>query len=177
MQHYNLITLGDLSTTSDVEGRTFIGGNFTATNSATFAAHLGGAPAAERRSRWSALVAGNPINLQAGSLRIKGSTNGRIINFNGGGSTVPDPSLSNGPLTATLQGAAAQLAAVAANNAVTLPSGQPGAARFAVSQVNPCGIAVFSVAAGDLFGNALVQQIELTRATRRPSSSTSPAPA
>lgn len=31
------------------------------------------------------IVAGNPLNLNAGSLRIGGTSNGRKINYNGGG--------------------------------------------------------------------------------------------
>ena len=40
MGYYNLITLDDLSTTSDVEGRTFVGGSLTSNNSANFATSL-----------------------------------------------------------------------------------------------------------------------------------------
>src|SRR4051812_32600779 len=37
MKQYDLITLGNLSTSSDVEGRTFVGNSFTGANSANFA--------------------------------------------------------------------------------------------------------------------------------------------
>ena len=47
MTQYNLITLGDLSTNSDVEGRTFVGRNFTNANSATFANRMSGAPCSD----------------------------------------------------------------------------------------------------------------------------------
>ena len=162
MSDYSLIVLDDLSTSSDVENRTFVGGNLISTTSANFAININGVPANKAMlSIVGNIVAGNPINLNAGSLRLGGSSNGRIINFNGGGSLIPDPSLSDGPITSRLQEASAQLAAEAANNGVTLPSGQPGPAKFQVTTTTADGVAIFQVAGADLFGNNLVQQIEL----------------
>jgi len=40
MAQYDLITLDDLSTHSDVEGRTFVGGNIVSGDSANFAIHM-----------------------------------------------------------------------------------------------------------------------------------------
>jgi choice-of-anchor A domain-containing protein len=149
-------------TSSDVENRTFVGGNLISTTSANFAINVNGVPANKAMlSIVGNIVAGNPINLNAGSLRLKGSSNGRIINYNGGGALVPDPALSDGPITARVQEASAQLAAEAANNGVTLPSGQPGPAKFQVTTTTDDGVAIFQVAGADLFGNNLVQQIEL----------------
>jgi len=154
--------LDDLSTNSDVENRTFIGNNLTSSSSANFGINTSGVdPSEAMLVVVGDIVAGNPIQLNAGSLRIKGSTNGRVINFNGGGSLVPDTSLSDGPITQLLQDASAQLAAEEANNTVTLPTGQPGPARFNVTAVNDGSVAIFEVAANDLFGNNNVQQIEL----------------
>ncbi|MFZ4663603.1 MAG: choice-of-anchor A family protein, partial [Caldilineaceae bacterium] len=162
MSDYSLIVLDDLSTSSDVENRTFVGGNLISTTSANFAINVNGVPANKAMlSIVGNIVAGNPINLNAGSLRLKGSSNGRIINYNGGGALVPDPALADGPITARVQEASAQLAAEAANNGVTLPSGQPGPAKFQVTTTTDDGVAIFQVAGADLFGNNLVQQIEL----------------
>jgi choice-of-anchor A domain-containing protein len=162
MSDYSLIVLDDLSTSSDVENRTFVGGNLISTTSANFAINVNGVPANKAMlSIVGNIVAGNPINLNAGSLRLGGSSNGRIINYNGGGALIPDPSLSDGPITIRLQDASAQLAAEVANNGVTLPSGQPGPAKFQVTTTTDDGVAIFQVAGTDLFGNNLVQQIEL----------------
>ena len=108
------------------------------------------------------LVAGNPLNLNAGSLHLGGNRNGRPINFNGGGALVQDPTLFDSAITSLLQTATAQLAQEPANNGISLPLGQPGAARFQVTTTTADGVAIFQVAAADLFGNNLVQQMELT---------------
>lgn len=162
MNRYSLIVLDDLSTNSDVENRAFIGGSLISSASANFAINASGiAPTDASLVIVGDLAAGNAIQLNAGSLRLGGNSNGRTINFNGGGSLIPDNSLSDGPITTLLQDASAQLAAEAANNTATLPSGQPGPARFNVSSVTEKGVAIFEVAAADLFGNNNVQQIEL----------------
>jgi choice-of-anchor A domain-containing protein len=106
------------------------------------------------------IVSGSPLQLNAGSLRLGGSLNGRVINFNGGGTLIPDNHQSDGPVTTMLQSASAQLAAQIANNTAQLPSGQPGPARFNVTSVTADGAAIFEVAADQLFNNG-VQQIEL----------------
>ena len=82
---YSVITSGDFSTTSDVEGSTIVGGNLNGSNSANFAIHLQGAAPADQKTLRVAgsIAAGNPINLNAGSLELGGSLNGRIINYNG----------------------------------------------------------------------------------------------
>ncbi|MCW5892278.1 MAG: choice-of-anchor A family protein [bacterium] len=162
MAHYDLITLEDLSTSSEVEGRTWVGGSIVSGTSANFAIHLAVPPNDDTLVVVGQIVAGNPLQLQSGSARVGGSTNGRTINFNGGGALVPDPSLSDAQMTADLQGATATIGAMPANNAVTLPGDQPGPARFQVTTTDACGTAVFTVAASALFGNSKVQQIELT---------------
>ena len=162
MGRYSLIVLDDLSTSSDVENRTFIGGNLTSSTSANFGINVSGVSASEAMLVVVGdIVAGNPIQLNAGSLRLRGSSNGRTINFNGGGSLIPDNSLSDGPITTLLQDASVQLATEDANNTVTLPSGQPGPAKFTVTSVTEDGVAIFEVAGSALFGNNNVQQIEL----------------
>lgn len=162
LNRYSLIVLNDLSTSSDIENRAFVGGSLVSSTSANIGINVSGIPASEPMFVVVGnLVAGNPLNLNAGSLLLGGNRNGRPINFNGGGALVQDPTLFATEITALLQSAAAQLATQPANNGVTLPTGQPGPARFTVTSTTPDGIAVFQVAAGDLFGNGLVQQIEL----------------
>lgn len=163
LSRYSLIVLDDLATSSDVENRTFVGGSLVSTNSANFAINVNGIAASDAMlSVVHDIVAGNPLNLNAGSLRLGGSSNGRIINFNGGGALVQDNFLSDGPITTILQSATAQLASATADNGVILPAGQPGPAKFQVTTTPAGGVAVFQVSSAELFGNALVQQIELS---------------
>ena len=162
MSRYSLIVLDDLSTNSDVENRTFVGGSLVSTASANFGINVSGiAPSETMMTVVGDLVAGNPIQLNAGSLRLKGNLNGRTVNFNGGGSLIPDTSLSDGPITSLLQSASAQLAAIDANNTLQPPTGQGGPYRFNVNTVDDNGVAIFEIAAANLFSNNNVQQIEL----------------
>lgn len=164
-QNYNAIIFNNLSTTSDIEGRTFVGNNFTGANSANFGIHLKNTLATTDRSLvvGNDLVSGNPLNLQRGSLYIGGSTNGRIINFNGGGSLVSDSSI--GDDLAAIQdysiGQSMALQSLAADSVVTLPGGgQPGPTKF-IATAGADGLAVFHVDAADIFSNPLGQQFEL----------------
>lgn len=161
MGYYNLITLDDLSTSSDVEGRTFVGGSLVSSNSANFAIRLQSPPAEETLIVVGNLAAGNPLNLNAGSLRLGGQRNSRIINFNGRGSLVADATLTDTSVTATLQAASLDLANLTANNSVTIPTGQPGPLRFTATNVTSSGVAIFQVKGADVFNNSRVQQIEL----------------
>lgn len=166
LNRYTLIVLDDLSTSSDIENRAYVGGNLVSSTSANIGINVQGiAPSEPMFVVVGNLAAGNPLNLNAGSLHLGGNRNGRPINFNGGGTLVQDPTLFDTGITSLLQTATAQLAAQPANNGVTLPSGQPGPARFTVTATTPEGVAIFQVAAGDLFGNNLVQQIELQPGT------------
>lgn len=163
LNRYSLIVLDDLATSSDVENRTFVGGNLVSTTSANFGINVQGIAASEPMfSVVGNLITGNPINLNAGSLHLGGNRNNRPINFNGGGALVQDPTLFDTAITNLLQTATAQLAKAPANNGVSLPTGQPGPARFQVTNTTAEGVAIFQVAAADLFGNNLVQQMELT---------------
>ena len=160
MNRYSLIVLDDLSTSSDVENRTFVGGSLVSSSSANFGINVNGVGSTEAMLVVVGdIVAGNPIQLNAGSLRLGGSSNGRIINFNGGGSLIADNTLSDGPITSDLQDATAQLASQTANNGMTIAN---GAAKFEVTTTTDAGVAVFEVAGADLFSNGAVGQIELT---------------
>ena len=65
LQTYNAITLGDLSEGNNIQGRTFIGGNFTNPNSANFATNLA-VPASTTVEVVGNILAGNPLQVQSG---------------------------------------------------------------------------------------------------------------
>lgn len=163
-QQYNAIIFNNLSTTSDIEGRTFVGHDFTGGNSANLGIHLSNSVPANDRTFvvGNNIFAGNPINLQRGSLYIDGTTNGRIINYNGGGTTVADHSIDSS--TAAIVGysiAQSQaFQALATDSTVTLPNGQPGPTKF-LATAGGDGLAVFNVSGTNIFNNPLGQQFEL----------------
>lgn len=160
---YSVITRENFSTTSDVEGATVVGGNFTGSNSANFAIKLNGSvPATKPTLRVSGnIAAGNPINLNAGSLALGGSLNGRNVNYNGGGSLISNPGLNFSAMFAQLDEASALLGLYHPNSTASIPSGQPG--PFTI-QANPDadGMAVLLVDGTTLFDNPMVQQIQLS---------------
>ena len=164
MTQYNLITLGDLSTNSDVEGRTFVGRNFTNANSATFANRMSGAPCSDSAlTVVGNVVAGNPLNIQAGSVQIGGTRNGRIFNMNGGAGCAVTTTVTGlddryAEIKADIEQASAHFAATSANNTASVTS---GALRMTVNAVNDAGLAVFNISGSTLFGNSAVSQIEV----------------
>lgn len=164
-QNYNAIIFNNLNTTSDIEGRTFVGNNFTGGNSANLGIHMkSSTPSTDRTFVvGNNIVSGNPLNLQRGSLYIDGTTNGRIINYNGGGSLVADHSIDAS--LAEIRGysiAQSQaLSSMLSDSTVSLPSGgQPGPTKFFATG-GADGLAVFNVNAADIFSNSLGQQFEL----------------
>ena len=163
-QNYNAIIFNDLNTTSDIEGRTFVGHDFTGTNSANIGIHLNNTVTSTDRSFvvGDNIVSGNPLNLQRGSLYINGTTNGRIINYNGGGSLVADHSI--GTSLSSIQSysiaESQSLSSMMADSTVSLPSGSPGPTTFnATAGAN--GLAVFNVTADSIFNNPNGQQFNL----------------
>lgn len=161
LYEWNLIVLGDVTSTAETGGRAFVGGNLAGPAS-NWAYQL--TPPAAWLGVDTLVVGGNitasNLNLQAGNLRLGGSPLGNI-NFNGGGHLISDPTVASQipGMASELQATAASLAALETNSAVQIPQGQPGAAVFNAAPVN--GLAVFSITADSLFSNGLVQQIEL----------------
>lgn len=158
---YNLIVLGNLSSSSEVEGRTFVGGSLT-----TGASNYG--IALLPRSAYltvDVLTVGGNINggnvqMEAGNIRLGGTRTGNA-NFNGGGQQINDPtvpSLVSG-YQSQLISTSNFLAALAANSNVTLPSGQPAPAVFNCVP-NGQGVAIFTIDASVLSNN-LVQRMDL----------------
>jgi len=163
-RNYNAIIFNNLNTTSDIEGRTFVGNDFTGTNSANLGNHLKNTVPATDRSFvvGNNLVNGNPLNLQRGSLYIDGSTNGRTINFNGGGSVVADHSIdaSLNQIRGYSIAESQALSTMLADSTVSLPSGSPGPTTF-FATAGTDGVAVFNVSAASIFDNSFGQQFDL----------------
>lgn len=163
-RNYNAIIFNNLNTTSDIEGRTFVGNDFTGTNSANLGIHLKNTVATTDRSFvvGNNLVSGNPLNLQRGSLYIDGTTNGRAINFNGGGSVVADHSIdaSLSQIRGYSIAQSQSLSTMLADSSVILPSGSPGPTNFNAT-AGTDGVAVFNVTAASIFDNPNGQQFNL----------------
>ena len=79
LQSYDLFSAGDVWTSSEVEGKTFIGGDLTSSNSANFGIHLSTTtdPSLEIAG---GIEGGNAINVNKGSLVHSTSVNSYLQN-------------------------------------------------------------------------------------------------
>lgn len=162
LSDYSVVVSGNFSTNSDVEGRTLVGGNLTGSSSANFGIKLQNTVSKNDLTLRVAgdIVSGNPIQLNAGSLELGGSLNGRHINYNGGGSLISNPSADYTSLINELTFASDTLSGFTANSTLIVPGAQPAAFKFD-SAPDTNGLAVFLVDGNSLFNNQKVQQIEL----------------
>lgn len=160
---FNLVVRTDLDSTSEVEGRTAVGGNLSGT-----ASNYGIAltPPAAFVNIDSLIVGGNllasNININAGRLRLGGAQGGTNVNHNGGGSTILDAGAAGivGGLGVQMDAASAFLLTMTPTNTVTIPNGQPAGVTFnAVPGVG--GVAVFTLPDASLFTSNLVQSIDI----------------
>jgi choice-of-anchor A domain-containing protein/uncharacterized repeat protein (TIGR01451 family) len=178
MGQYGVIAYGNLSTSSDIEGRIFAG-NLTGSSSATLAKNESSLPAGAVSVELSGTISsGSPVNIQYGSLRVKTGTAisggpvgwtvaGRTFNLNAGNSgataAVSSTLTTKGnTIRANLAAASTQLATATAtgSNTVTVPS-SPGALIFNVNFKDASGLAIFNVSDSSIFENANVSQIQI----------------
>ena len=67
LQTYDIFTVGDLWSSSDVEGKTFIGGGLVSSNSANFGIHLQSTTQPSFEIAGS-ITSGNSVNINKGSV-------------------------------------------------------------------------------------------------------------
>ncbi len=165
LQDYNLIVFENATSTSNVHGRTLIGGNLSGSAS-DYGIRL--LPASNFGTTDVLTVGGNittsNINMAAGDLRRGGTRSGNI-NFNGpGGNEIVASPVSIAATVASVRSqlvsASALLSARAATNTVSFPSGQPAGVTFNCVPASD-GAAIFTFAASSLFGNSNVQSIDI----------------
>jgi choice-of-anchor A domain-containing protein len=147
-QQFDVVTLGNFSSPSDVEGSALIGGNVTGTtwNVSTNQTISSAIPTPIVGGTFSGTV-----QIEHGSLFISNAgdiTHGAIVNYNGGGGPIYDnsPGVTTSvateiaTVTSQLQSATAGYAALTANNTVQING---STAIFNATSVNANGVAVF----------------------------------
>lgn len=162
---YNLITLGNLDSNSEVEGRALIVGNIVGQDSSNYGTML--LPRASFSDIDVLTVvgnvsSGNPIQVDAGDFRHGGSV-GRIVNTNGvGGQTFLDGGLGGlaSSASSAMTSLSAHLLTLTADSSAAIPGPQPGPLVFNCNGGGD-GVAVFSVVGSQVFSNNNVQQLEL----------------
>jgi len=185
LQNYNLITLGDMDTNSEVEGSTFVGGDLTSSSSSNYCTKLSDIPSTTPCLEVVGSVQnGNPIQVNHASAVFNSQTNtvsftnpaiqytvnGRAFNMNGGNSgataTTEESivlSQKKADITAQLETLSTYLSTFSDNsgNYVSIPGNQPASFKLQANSKDNDGVSIFNIAASDLFSNSRVQQIEI----------------
>ncbi|CAF1396330.1 unnamed protein product [Adineta steineri] len=183
LNQYNLITLGDLSTSSDVEYKTLVCGALKSSSSANFAIHLSQSeisPSTAVLEIAQSITDGNSLNVQVGNVAIGQSTdkivkqgnvpykvNNRQCNINGGNQgaqVVYDSQLISKceSVTTDLKALSLTLSKRTSNNNIVIPAGQPGPLNINIATKDLDGFAFLTVTDGNsIFHNQYVQQIEI----------------
>lgn len=174
LSEYHLIVSGELTRVSEVEGRAVIN-NLAYRNSFNVGVNYKSDPDQINLAIQGDIAAGNPLQLNAGSLHVAGKAEqkgnqvilpgGRMLNLNGGGNLFPEAKFDFDSVFKGLESESTAYAALGANSTLSLPAGQPGPATFNVDKGLGTGeAAVFNLSAADakaLFDSSLVQQIDL----------------
>ncbi|MEM9790841.1 MAG: choice-of-anchor A family protein [Planctomycetota bacterium] len=182
LQDFNLVTIGDLNTVSgrsfEVEGKTFVGGDFVGSGAQNFGIDLNGLPPGEVSLAVAGDVfAGGAISVNNGSAAfgptntitdasaspVDYEVNGRTLNINAGNSGAT--AFNDATLAAQAADFASQLNqasdfyAAQGGTPITTPTSQPGPVNIDASSTPAGEIAYFTVDGDDLFDNNFVQQI------------------
>lgn len=165
LNDYSLVVSGNLRSSSEVEGRTLVGGHIhgITNSSSNYGIHLN---AGEYNGVDTLIVGGdiNPtINHNAGHARIGGSVNGGI-NANNGSTWQQGDSTVAAEVAAvtTAMSSLSQHLYTFGGDSVSLPGSQPSAVNFNASPGSN-GIAFFDIPNGNnLFDNDKVQQMGLS---------------
>ncbi len=153
LDQFNLITSGNASTNSDIEGAAVIGG--TLSGSATFFNNGSDLPNNKAVDVYGTVSGGGKNIDNGGDLYYTGNLSNGQVNFNGGGSQIKSgPVLPLSDYTTTLLNFSNTLAGLTANSSIV---DQGGAAEFD-AVANSSGVAVFS-----LTGAALQSDLQNAR--------------
>jgi len=165
LNRWNAIIVKNLTNIGEIEGRTFVGGNYSVSNSHQFAFNLSGNPVSDIVF---AVGGSATTNGQANIKVFNGSavvgnavSNNNWFQFMQSGGILTSPSnwaANNSPVNDIID-AANYWKSLPANSTVQIPNNQNGPLKFICA--NGESTAVFNVTDTQTFENSLVQQIEL----------------
>ena len=162
LSQYNLVTTGNVSTTSDIEGSAAVGGSL---NAATFFNNAQDLPASPSIYLFGAIGKGNLNIDRKGSLYSNDVVTSPPLNFNGGASYALPAALSITNYTTPLNALETELGALTANSVYT---SAPNRLNFDVTP-GADDIAVFDISAaalGGLLSNAANPNITFSGLTQ-----------
>ncbi|MBX3378835.1 MAG: choice-of-anchor A family protein [Phycisphaeraceae bacterium] len=160
---WNLIVRHNLTTNSEVEGRTMVGGNISGTSN--YGTKL--LPTSNYLNIDTLVIGGtigaNNYQVNSGRARLFNAKGAANFNMNGGGALIQNDNSVTSMVNsawADVTNASSYCSSLSATNTVTLPGGQPAGVVFN-SVAGPGGVAVFSVNGNSLFQNNNVQQMDI----------------
>ncbi|MGE5457424.1 MAG: collagen-binding domain-containing protein, partial [Methanococcaceae archaeon] len=164
LKKWNAISVKDFQNVGEIEGRAFVGGNYSISNSHQFGFKLSGNPAADIVFAVKGSVSTNGqanIKIFNGSAAVASAvSNPSWFSFQTGGTLKTSSSWpnDNNPIN-DIVAAANYWKTFSTNSSVQIPSGQPGPLKF-ICAANQA-VAIFNVTDTQVFENSLVQQFEL----------------
>ena len=168
---YNAIISNNLSTPSDIQGRSVIK-TIVGTDSFSTGHLVTGASTVAMAVQTGFASAGGPINMVNGSLWAPNlaALNGRAVNYPGGGSLLTSPAFDFATVFNSIAAESVTYAAMPTNSTITIPSSGPAPTYLTVGSGVANGTpAVFSIDGNTLFHNNNVQTIDLNLNGKTPS--------
>lgn len=167
LSEYNLIVLNDLASTSEVEGKTLIGGDLSGTSNYGIRLQQNDPTNGDALVIAGDLVSGSTVNANGQSVVIAGNNNGQV----NASSVSSDASEYDFDLIKSeFVNFSGYLSELAVNSILTTSTnGQPGPASFEVGSDIDTDVAVFNITSEDFFNNNSIQQYDVDLNGQTPS--------
>ncbi len=167
LSEYNLIVLNDLASTSEVEGKTLIGGDLSGTSNYGIRLTQNDSSNGDALVIAGDLVSGSTVNANGQSVVIAGNNNGQV----NASSVSSDASEYDFDLIKSeFVNFSGYLSELAVNSILTTSTnGQPGPASFEVGSDIGTDVAVFNITSEEFFSNNSIQQYDVDLNGQSPS--------
>ena len=167
LSEYNLIVLNDLTSSSEVEGKTLIGGDLSGTSNYGIRLQQNDPTNGDALVIAGDLVSGSTVNANGQSVVIAGNNNGQV---NASSVTSDASEYDFDLIKSEFVNFSGYLSELAVNSILTTSTNeQPGPASFEVGSDIDTDVAVFSITAEDFFNNNLIQQYDVDLNGQSPS--------
>ena len=167
LSEYNLIVLNDLASTSEVEGKTLIGGDLSGTSNYGIRLQQNDPTNGDALVIAGDLVSGSTVNANGQSVVIAGNNNGQV---NARSVTSDASEYDFDLIKSEFVNFSGYLSELAVNSILTTSTnGQPGPASFEVGSDIDTDVAVFNITAEDFFSNNSIQQYDVDLNGQSPS--------
>lgn len=159
LSEYNLIVLNDLASTSEVEGKTLVGGDLSGTSNYGVRLTQNDSSNGDALVIAGDLVSGSTVNANGQSIVIAGNNNGQV----NARSISSDASEYDFDLIKSeFVNFSGYLSELAVNSILTTSTnGQPGPASFEVGSDVGTDVAVFNITSEEFFSNNKIQQYDV----------------